>query len=98
MALGTTKWDMADYIKGPEDEIAHLEAALEDGDPRVIAHTFGAIARARGMSAIAKEAGVTRDALYKSLTAEGDPRLSTIMGVLKALGLELSVREAKSAA
>jgi probable addiction module antidote protein len=56
----------------------------------VIAATVGAIARARGMTAVAKGAGITRDALYKSLVADGDPRLSTVLGVMKALGVKLT--------
>jgi probable addiction module antidote protein len=90
MMIETAKWDMADYIKSPEDELAHLEAAFEDGDAGVIAATVGAIARARGMTAVAKGAGITRDALYKSLVADGDPRLSTVLGVMKALGVKLT--------
>jgi probable addiction module antidote protein len=79
MTIETAKWDMADYIKSPEDELARLEVAFEDGDASVIAAPVGAIARG-GMTAVAKGAGITRDALYKSLVADGDPRLSTVLG------------------
>lgn len=89
--VNTTKFDAADYINNPEDVIAHLEAAFEDGDPVVIQMTLGDIARSKGVSKIAKEAGISREGLYKALSEHGDPRLSTFMGVLKALGLQLRV-------
>ncbi|WP_371346612.1 addiction module antidote protein [Ancylobacter sp. IITR112] len=97
MALETTKWDPADHIETAEDVAAYLEAAFEDGDPVVIATMLGAIARSKGMTKVAREAGVTREALYKALSAEGDPRLSTLLGVVRALGLTLTVTP-KSAA
>lgn len=91
MAVGTTPWDPADNLETAEDIAAYLEAAFEDGDPAVIATMLGAVARSKGMSAIARETGVTREGLYKALSESGDPRLSTFLGVLKALGLTLSV-------
>jgi probable addiction module antidote protein len=97
MALETTKWDPADNIETAEDVAAYLEAAFEDGDPAVIATMLGAIARSKGMTKIAKDAGVTREALYKALSADGDPRLSTLLGVIKALGLTLTVEPKKAA-
>lgn len=97
MAPVTTKWDPTDHIETAEDVAAYLEAAFEDGDPAVIATMLGAIARSKGMTKIAREAGVTREALYKALSAEGDPRLSTLLGVVRALGLTLTVAP-KSAA
>ncbi len=96
MALETTKWDPAGHIETAEDVAAYLEAAFEDGDPAVIATMLGAIARSKGMTKVARDAGVTREALYKALSAEGDPRLSTLLGVVRALGLTLTV-EPKSA-
>jgi probable addiction module antidote protein len=69
---------------------AYLEAAFEDGDPSLIAAALGDIARAIGMTQLATQAGVTREALYKALSASGDPRLSTFLGVMKALGLKLT--------
>jgi probable addiction module antidote protein len=97
MALETTKWDPAGNIETAEDVAAYLEAAFEDGDPAVIATMLGAIARSKGMTKIAKDAGVTREALYKALSADGDPRLSTLLGVIKALGLMLTVEPKKAA-
>jgi probable addiction module antidote protein len=78
----------------PEAIAAYLDAAFEDGDPRVITHALGNVARAKGMTQVAQEAGVTRAGLYKALDAEGDPRLTTLLGVLKSLGLALSVHPA----
>jgi probable addiction module antidote protein len=88
--IKTTKWDAADYLDTPEAIVAYLEAALEEGDPSLITAALGDIARAKGMSRVAKDAGVTREALYKALSPEGDPRLSTLLGVTKALGIKLT--------
>lgn len=93
----TTKFDAADYITTAEDVIASLEVAFEDGDPAIIQATLGDIARSRGMTEVAKGAGVTREALYKALSPKGDPRLSTLLGVMKALGLHLTVAPNKVA-
>jgi probable addiction module antidote protein len=91
MVLETTKWDSADFLDSPEAVAAYLDAAFEDGDPRVITHALGNVARAKGMAQVAQDAGVTRAGLYKALTADGDPRLTTLLGVLKSLGLGISV-------
>ena len=92
MAIETTKWDAADYLDSPEMITAYIDAALEDGDPAVIAAALGDVARAKGMSKVAKKAGVTREGLYKALSADGDPRLTTFLGVIKSLGLQITVR------
>jgi len=97
MALETTRWDAADHLETEEDIAAYLEAIFEDGDPALIAAGLGDIARSKGMTKVAREAGVTREALYKALSAEGDPRLSTLLGVIKALGLTLTVQPNKAA-
>ena len=94
MALETTPYDSADYLDSPEDIAAYLEAAFEDGDPALITHALGVVARAKGMSQLARDAGVTREALYKALTADGDPKLSTFVGVMKALGMRLLAKAA----
>lgn len=94
MALETTKWDATEYLDSEEAIAAYIEAAFEDGDPEMIKHALGNVARARGMTGIAKDAGVTREALYKALSEKGDPKLSTLLGVMKALGLQLSTRPA----
>lgn len=74
--------------------VAYLEAAFEDGDPALIATALGHVARAKGMTQLAAEAGVTREALYKALSPTGDPRLSTFLGVMKALGIKLKLQAA----
>jgi probable addiction module antidote protein len=94
MPLETTLYDSADYLDSPEAIAAYIEAAFEDGEPALITHALGVVARAKGMSQLAREAGVTREALYKALTAEGDPKLSTFIGVLKALGMRLTAKAA----
>jgi probable addiction module antidote protein len=90
MPLKTTLWDPSEYLDSPESIAAYLEAAFEDGDPSLIAAALGGIARAIGMTQLATQAGVTREALYKALSASGDPRLSTFLGIMKALGLKLT--------
>ena len=87
----TRPYDSADYIDSPEAVAAYLDAALEDGDPQVIASTLGDIARSKGMAMIAARTGLAREALYKSLSADGNPRLTTLVSVLKAMGLRLSI-------
>lgn len=97
MPLETTRFDVQDHLKTPEECLAYIEAAFEDGEPGFIAHALGDVARAKGMTAVAKEAGVTREALYKALSANGDPRLSTFLGVLKALGIKLTATPLETA-
>ncbi len=94
MTLETAKWDVAEFLDDEEAIFAYIEAAFEDGDPALIKHALGDVARARGMTAIAKDAGVTREALYKALSEKGDPKLSTLIGVARALGVQLSVKPA----
>lgn len=96
MPLDTTRWDPVDDLKSPEDERFYLEAAFEDGDPAVIAAALGDVARARGMAKIAEDAGLTRDALYKSLKSGGNPTLATLIKVADALGYRLTI-QAKAA-
>lgn len=95
MALKTTKFDILEHLKTPEDFAAYLDAAMEDGDPAFIAAALGDIARAQGMTKVARSAGVTREALYKALSKDGDPKLSTLVGVARALGVRLRAVEAK---
>lgn len=90
----TSNWDSAEFLDTPEAIASYLEAALEEEDAALLTHALGVVARAQGMTQIALEAGVTREALYKALSADGDPRLSTLMGVLKALGLRLDIKAA----
>lgn len=90
MAIGTTRWDTSEFLDSEEKIFAYIEAAFEDGDPDLIKTALGNVARARGMTAIARDAGVSRETLYKALSEDGDPRMSTLMGVLKALGVRLA--------
>ena len=90
----TAPYDAADYLKTEEDMAGLLEAALEDGHPQVIAAALGAIARAYGMTKIAKATGLNREGLYKTLSEEGNPELETFIKVIKALGLQLHATSA----
>ena len=92
--MKTTPFDPADYLDTPEAQEELLADATASGDARYIATALGAIARARGMTKIANDAGVTREALYRALSQDGDPRLSTLLGVAKALGLKISFSDA----
>ena len=95
MSITVRPLDLADLMKDERTQAFILADAAESGDPQYIAHALGTIARARGMTQVAKDAGVTREALYKSLSSEGDPRLSTLLGVMKALNLTMSIHPAK---
>jgi probable addiction module antidote protein len=88
----TTPFDAARYLTDPEAQQELLNDAFASGSAAYIADALGVIARARGMAEVAREAGVTREALYKSLSEEGDPRLTTVLGVAKALGVTLTAR------
>ena len=85
----TQRWDPAEHLETEEDMAAYLEAALEEGDPTLVAAALGDIARAKGMTHIARETGLGRESLYKALSAEGNPEFATILKVLRALGLRL---------
>ncbi len=89
-------WDAADHFKTEADMEAYLEAALEENDPALIAAALGDVARAKGMTEVAKKAGLGRESLYKSLSAQGNPELSTVLKVIHALGLKLQVRSGKT--
>jgi probable addiction module antidote protein len=87
-----SSYDTADYLKSPADIRAYLEACMEEAgdDPVYIAVALGNVARAHGMVQLAKETGLTREGLYKALSADGNPSLGTVLKVLKALGLKLT--------
>jgi probable addiction module antidote protein len=87
--IKTRPWDVAEHLATEEDMAAYLEAALEDGDPALVAATLGDIARAKGMSEIARETGLGRESLYKALSPDGNPEFSTVLKVVRALGLRL---------
>jgi probable addiction module antidote protein len=92
--MKTERFDPMEVLTTSEEQQAYLNAAFEDGDPAVIAVALGHVARARGITALAQETGTTRAALYKSFSESGNPTLSTLTSVLKALGLKLSVATA----
>ena len=90
----TQSWNAADHLNSEADIAAYLEAALEDGDAAVVAAALGDIARAKGMTEIARESGLGRESLYKALSANGNPELATVLRVIRALGLELHASSA----
>jgi probable addiction module antidote protein len=85
----TKRWDPAEYLRNEKAIVAYLEAALDDGDPGLVAAALGDIARVRGMSKVARKAGLGRESLYKALSAEGNPEFATVLRVVEALGLRL---------
>ena len=100
MAKAKTKtipWDSAAHLKSDDDIANYLEAVFEEGDPALIAHALGVVARAKGMTQVAQAAGLGRESLYKALSPEGNPELATVLKVVRALGLKLKVA-AKDAA
>ena len=82
-------WDASEFLETTEQMAAYLEAALEDGDARVIAAALGDIAKAKGMAQVALESGLGRESLYKALSLSGNPELATVLKVVRALGLSL---------
>lgn len=92
MAIETIPFDVSKYLKTPEAQAELLADAFNSGDAHYIAHAMGIIAKSKGMSNVAKKAGITREALYRALSKNGDPRLSTLIGVAKALDLQISVK------
>ncbi len=93
MAEKFSRWDAADDLKTDEDMSLYFEACLEEdpGDGSLIRAALGDIARARGMTQLAHDTGLTREGLYKALSADGNPEFTTVMKVIKALGLKLHV-------
>jgi probable addiction module antidote protein len=89
--IKTFPWDAADYLKSDEDIAYYLEAVFEDGDPALIAAALGDVARAKGMSKVAQDAGLGRESLYKALSKDGNPEFATVLKVLHALGLKIKV-------
>jgi len=89
--LETKKWDSAEFLHSDEDIAAYLEAVIEDGDPALLSHALGVIARARGMTRLAKQTGLAREALYRSLSRGGNPSFATVVKVAKVLGLKITV-------
>ena len=90
----TVPWDTADHLETPEDIAAYLEAVFEDGDPELIGHALGNVARCKGMTEIARRTGLGRQSLYKALSPDGRPEFATVLNVVRALGLKLTVTTA----
>ena len=85
----TRSWDVAEHLETKEDMAAYLEAALEDGDPTLVAAALGDMARSKGMTQIARETGLGRESLYKALSTEGNPEFATVLKVMRTLVLKL---------
>src|ERR1700684_2970665 len=92
MMVKTAPFDAGRYLASPSSQAELLNDALASGDAGYVAQALGVIARARGMTEVAREAGVTREALYKALSENGDPRLTTLLGVARALGVRLTAQ------
>ena len=92
----TTPYDVAEHLRTPEEMAAYLEASLEeaDGDAAFVAKALGDIARAKGMSQVARDAGLSRESLYKALSGERSPGFDTVLKVVRALGLRLHAESA----
>lgn len=88
-----SRYDTADYLKTEDDVARYMKAVMEEApdDPAFIAHALGVVARARNMSQLARDAGLTRAGLYKALSREGNPSFSTVMKVARALGFRVSL-------
>jgi probable addiction module antidote protein len=90
MSLKTHPFDAADAIDTPEEQASLLADAFASGDAQVVTAALGLIARARGITKVARETGLSREALYKATGADGNPTLATLMGIMRAAGLKLS--------
>lgn len=96
--IKTRIFDASEYLSSEKDMASYLEAAFADGDPRLVTEALGAIAKARGMARIAKATGLRRESLYKALSTDGNPEFSTILKVVKALGIKLHAETIRVAA
>lgn len=94
MSISTTRWDSAAHLKTDEDIQLYLEACVEaaEDDPALIIHALGVVARAKNMSQLSRETGLSREGLYKALSADGNPTFATIAKVTKALGFKLTIQ------
>lgn len=88
------KYDSAEYLKSDEAVLAYLQEALDSDDPKMVSHALGVVARAQGMTKIARDAGVSRESLYRTLSDEGNPEFATVMKIVRALGMKLAVARA----
>lgn len=88
--MKTKEFDEAAFLKSDDDIAAYITEALATGDAAMITHALGVIARTRGMTRIAREAGLSRESLYRALSAEGHPEFLTVLKIMEALGLRLT--------
>lgn len=93
MKTRTTLWDASEHLKTKEDMATYMACALEEGDSALIAAALGDIARAQGMTKIAKKTGLGRESLYKTLSRDGNPELTTVLKVFDAVGLRLKAEK-----
>jgi probable addiction module antidote protein len=98
MSAKTKVFDAAAYLETEEDVIAYLTEALASADAAIVAHALGTVARARGMSRIAREAGLSRESLYRALSPDGNPELATVLRIVAAIGLRLTAESAPEVA
>jgi probable addiction module antidote protein len=91
MTIETRKWDLAEHLDTDEKIALFLEAVFEEGDPALIAAAIGEVARSRGMSQVAREAGLSRENLYRALSEGGNPEFATILKVIRAIGYDLTI-------
>ncbi len=92
MAASFTEFDPADYLTSPEAIAEFMTDAFETGDAAYIAKSMGVVARAKGMTELAKETGLSREQLYRSFSEEGNPTLKTMLAVMKALNIDITAR------
>ena len=92
MDVKTRPFDAVNYLETEEDIAAYLDVALNDDDPRMLYIALGNIARARGMTEVARKAGVSRESMYRSLSADGNPSADTLLKIVSALGIRLHAR------
>ena len=91
----THPWDITRYLESDEAIIVYLDAALDEDDPALLAAALGDVARAKGMTFIARETGLGRESLYKTLSPEGNPEFGTVQKIVRSLGLKLQVSSAE---
>jgi probable addiction module antidote protein len=84
-------WDNAEFLANEEDVCAYISAAMEEDNPHILSVALGNVARAKGMTQLPRETGITPDSLYKALSSDENPSFNAVQKVLKALGLRLNV-------
>lgn len=97
MTAKTKVFDAAAYLETEEDVVSYMTEALASGDAAIVAHALGVVARARGMSRIARETRLSRESLYRALSADGNPELATVLRIMQAIGLRLTAEAVSKA-